>query len=741
MHVTRGRVGHILRKTIAVLIVIILDVCAGSCPKDCSCQDVGSGTTVECDNKGLTDFPPGIPRNVIRLSLNGNCFKRLSRSQFSRFPNLTYLDIGNNMNDGCQQYMTTEIDADAFKDAAKLTTLLMKMCQVYHLPKTVFKPLKKLEKIDISNNFFTLNASITSISYIESGNLAHLQLSSLGNTQEYVDLSEASLHMLSKFRIKELHIDFNFIALVYPGLRTSLPDIEVLTISHNNINTLKIGGAWEVLTLPRLKRLDGSYQRWNTALGVHHNHSSQVSSLTTHAKKSCSLTITLPDTLEWLSLSHLAGHDNVLYGCFIAKNLRYVDLSHYHIYHVPEALFFDCGNLEYVSLQACTISTFHPDLIRSATKLKTLLFGGNNISSVMKNDRGRIFHNQNKMETLDLAENMIKDNDLNKYIFKSLTNLISLNLSGNLLTGLDTKLLDPCTNLRLLNLSRNAFKFISMEFRLWLQNKDIGVDFLDNPFVCDCTTKHFVIWFHKTPVNLINRMTTRCLYNLKSIPIISLRLSDFVQKCQGPVEMRAVTIVGCILVLLIVLVVCAGTVGYRYRWKLRYFWFMASEVLRRKEETRDETVYDYDAFVAYSKGDALWVTGTLVPALEDGSDIRLCIHDRDFFFGHIIGETIVSSIAKSRKTILILSRHFLQSSWCYFEMQMARSHLLSSGKDVILLVILEDLPPSQVAHSGTLQTLLATKTYLQWPREEGQELFWQKLTAALRKPNENAPMA
>ena len=617
MHATRGHVGQILRKTIALLIVTILDVCVGSCPKECSCEAIGNGTTVECDNKKLTDFPPGIPRNVIRLSLQGNCFNRLSRSQFSHFPILTYLDISTNMNPECGTYMTTEIDADTFKGVTNLTIILMNNCQIYHLPKTAFKPLKKLERIEMSGNQFTLNASFTSIYYIESSNLAHLQLSGLGNTPEYIYFSETYLHVLSKFRIKELHIDSNHIAFVPAGLCESLPDIEVLTISKNNINTLEIGGAWEILTLPKLKRLDISYQEWHTQLGVPPNDISQLPTITTHPKKTCYLRIKLPVTLEWLSWSHLPGHNPVFYACFIAKNLRYADLSYYHNYHISEPLFLECGNLEYVSLQACAINVFHPDIISSATKLKTFLIGGNNISSVFRNDRGRIFHNQNKMENLDLAENKIENNDLNKETFTSLSNLISLNLSGNLLTDLETKLLDPCSNLRLLNLSRNAFTFISMEFRLWLEDRDITIDFLGNSFVCDCTTKNFVIWFHKTNINLLNRMTTSCFYNLKSIPIMSLRLSKFVQKCQGPVEMPAVTIVGCILVLLILLGVCAGSVGYRYRWKLRYFWFMASEVLRRKEETRDETVYDYDAFIAYNRGDAQWVTGTLVPALED----------------------------------------------------------------------------------------------------------------------------
>ena len=466
MQVTRGSVGLILPKIKVLLIVIILDVCVCSCPKDCSCRAIGNGTIVECDNKGLTDFPPGIPRNVVRLSLQGNCINKLSRSQFSHFPILTYVDISTNMNPGCGTYMNTEIDEDTFKDAANLTTILMNNCQIYHLPRTVFKPLRKLEKIEISDNFVTLNASITSLSYIESRNLTHLQLSGLGNHQEYVDFSETFLHVLSKFRIKELHINYNHIAYISAGLREYLPDIEVLTICKNNINTMKIGGAWELFTLAKLKRLDISYQDWHTQLDVPHNDISQVLTLQTQAKKSCYISFKLPDTLRWLAMSHLAGHNRVLYVCFRAKNLRYADLSYFHNYYISEPLFLECGNLEYVSLQACAINAFHPDIIRSATKLKTFLIGRNNISSVIRNDSGRIFYNQNKMENLDLAENMIKNNDLNKETFKPLTNLISLNLSGNSLTDLETKLLDPCSNLRLLNLSRNAFTFISVEFSI-----------------------------------------------------------------------------------------------------------------------------------------------------------------------------------------------------------------------------------------------------------------------------------
>ena len=65
---------------------------------------------------------------------------------------------------------------------------------------------------------------------------------------------------------------------------------------------------------------------------------------------------------------------------------------------------------------------------------------------------------------------------------------------------------------------------------------------------------------------------------------------------------------------------------------------------------------------------------------------------------------------------------------------MAQSRLFTSGKDVILLALLEPLPDRMV--SKTLKGLLETKTYVEWIENDtyGQKLFWEKLYESVKAP-------
>ena len=65
---------------------------------------------------------------------------------------------------------------------------------------------------------------------------------------------------------------------------------------------------------------------------------------------------------------------------------------------------------------------------------------------------------------------------------------------------------------------------------------------------------------------------------------------------------------------------------------------------------------------------------------------------------------------------------------------MAQSRLFTSGKDVILLALLEPLPDRMV--SKTLKGLLETRTDVEWTENDtyGQKLFWEKLYESVKAP-------
>ena len=114
-----------------------------------------------------------------------------------------------------------------------------------------------------------------------------------------------------------------------------------------------------------------------------------------------------------------------------------------------------------------------------------------------------------------------------------------------------------------------------------------------------------------------------------------------------------------------------------------------------------EAQYEYDAFVVYDKNDFEWTRNELHENLDlkDGEDevdnqtrFRLCFHERDFMPGATIEENIYKAIESSRKIVVVLSRNFLQSKWCEFELQMARIECVEKGRNLIIAVMLEPLP-------------------------------------------------
>ena len=182
-------------------------------------------------------------------------------------------------------------------------------------------------------------------------------------------------------------------------------------------------------------------------------------------------------------------------------------------------------------------------------------------------------------------------------------------------------------------------------------------------------------------------------------------------------------------------IIIAGFVNaiYKKRWCIRYHYFIARNMLvnSRKQEVMQE--YQWDVFVSYNRHDKDWVDEILQPTLEDEHQIKLCLHERDFELGAQITEQIIGSIDNSRKTLLILSPHFVQSTWCKYEMDMAHSKLFTKGQDILLLAILK--PLDNVEISKTLRALLEKKTYVEWSDNPfGQKLFWTKLIKALEVP-------
>ncbi|KAA0187122.1 hypothetical protein HAZT_HAZT002599 [Hyalella azteca] len=135
----------------------------------------------------------------------------------------------------------------------------------------------------------------------------------------------------------------------------------------------------------------------------------------------------------------------------------------------------------------------------------------------------------------------------------------------------------------------------------------------------------------------------------------------------------------------------------------------------------------YDAFISYSYKDEKFVNETLVPGLESGDPkYRVCLHYRDWIPGEYIQEQILTSVKASRRTIVVLSKNFIESVWGQLEFKAAHSQALKDKTNRIIVVVYGDVPPSEELE-GELKLYVSTNTYLKW----GDPKFWERLRYAM----------
>ena len=193
----------------------------------------------------------------------------------------------------------------------------------------------------------------------------------------------------------------------------------------------------------------------------------------------------------------------------------------------------------------------------------------------------------------------------------------------------------------------------------------------------------------------------------------------------------------------IVIVIALSIFVYRHKWGVLKFFLLEYITNRRLYQEFDESEeeYEYDAFISFHSDDHDWVLNELYEHLDityenadtddDQRRFKLCIHERDFVPGELIEENILRSIESSRKTVVVLSRNFLQSAWCEFELQIARKECIERGRDLIIAVLLEHLP-ADIKISRSVERLIRKNTYIEWPTDPlGRINFWNRMRSAL----------
>ncbi|XP_005293686.2 toll-like receptor 2 isoform X1 [Chrysemys picta bellii] len=352
-------------------------------------------------------------------------------------------------------------------------------------------------------------------------------------------------------------------------------------------------------------------------------------------------------------------------------------------------------------------------------------------------------------------------NTVTMEIFKCLPiTLHYLDLSYSELDRLEMSYFVRCQDLQELKLSGNKIKFIPSEWRcpslriLAMDGNSFGVisegSFVNmpeltslkagnNPYHCTCDLYGFLQETRrKGKLTLLDWPEGWTCYHPESL--LDMGVSAYtpgLTECDVRVVV-AISVSITAVVIIATMVLC---------WKFDVLWYLQAtyRIIRSKYRARHAQparAYAYHAFISYSCSDADWVRQELLQRLESSSPpYRICIHERDFTPGKWIIDNIIENIESSYKVIFVLSRSFVDSEWCNYELYFAHQRAVGLGYEDVILVVKEAIDPQSLPNKFCkLRKMLSTKTYLEWPSEPSrQPFFWIQLRNVLGKPGAAEP--
>nr|QFE31826.1 toll-like receptor 23-1 [Sillago sinica] len=312
-------------------------------------------------------------------------------------------------------------------------------------------------------------------------------------------------------------------------------------------------------------------------------------------------------------------------------------------------------------------------------------------------------------------------------LFWPIPNLQTLDLTNNKIRSLDFLVTANLHALSLLTLSENGLSVISQTVFQSLPALTY-LDLTDNPLTCECSNSGFNQWVQSNnQTQVVNGHQYTCAFPVSQQGQMFL---DFdVQSCWVDASFVCFISSSC----LVVLTLLASFIYHFLRWQLAYAYYLFLAFLYDKKRRRRGKPLQYDAFVSYNVHDEAWVCEEMLPVLEGQQGWRLCLHHRDFQPGKPIVDNITDAIYGSRRTICVISQHYLQSEWCSREIQMASFRLFDEQEDVLILLFLEDIPAMQLSPYYRMRSVVKRRTYLSWPqagRHPG--IFWENVRRALK---------
>ncbi|KAK7114074.1 hypothetical protein V1264_000198 [Littorina saxatilis] len=656
----------------------------------CCCQIPGFDEVVaNCSrHSGKLKYIPKLPGNVTFLDFSGNRMVNISYGFFENITNVSSVDLSyNNLKTLAPEafrgvrfsciIMDNNFNLDISTygstvfNVSTLREVHLSNAYVVSVPDDIFRSSPGLKRVYLKNvNLRSWNT----VMFQQLKDLQVLELS--GNDMRFITGDKTS----SFESLTDLNLVFNdldrFPRSCVHGRKSIFPSLQKLNLSRNSIVKVSSYG----LCFPSLQVLD---------IG-----NNPIAKLVTNVFGSRNF-----PRLTCLHMEHLEVRE-IQYRAFNNTSLQYLSLMYNYvdfvIENVNESSFRGLDNLVFLQLEQNYLDNkMFLRLFGHLTTLKYLFIGNTYFDRITTDTFAPFPH----LKSITLHRNFFWE--IPEGVFDGLQNLTHLDISNSRITTVreGTFSGDLIGRLEHLDLSGNFFR-------------------------CDCDLLWFRWWLRSNTSLFDNSWSVYQCQNLPDTNVTYFQMNE--QVCLMSHDASVFTVV---VVTLLMIILTLVAVVFRYRWAIRLLLY---EAFRGKGHNSQlpANLFRFDLFVSYAEEDVSWVRSHLLPELELGQGVRLCIHQRDFTPGQNIVDNIYQSVQDSRKVLMVFSRHFARSQWCQFELALCLSHVVEHD-DTMLVTCVDDVT-SSTELTPTMMAVLNTTTYIQWAEEDDAKAsFWGRMRMAL----------
>ena len=730
----------------AILIVgLIVGLIAYQADAVCKYKHLPEGKIANCSGQNLINVPKDIDKDTTILDLSNNEITSLFNESFESLPMLEKLSLKNNT--------IRKVDMDTFTK------------------------LKHLHGLDMSYNSPGGLKLIRNITYgLQFTNISDVNFTNVEDPYRTGKVIYShDLEFAKNTSIKRLDMSGNMIEAIEDtsAFEKFPPGLEILDVSDNRpilatfIFNFYLLSNLKVLYADKLNNHHfGIPDRHSVGLYTDtsennqvvnsfnkHNLSNTNKKTSEHRKhkkpkdfQGSSWCLQLPQKLEEFYCRHSMLPFDIPKIEFCSNNsLRRVYFGHNAIYRWMGPL-KGLSSLEHIDLSVNLCDYISDDFFMNLSTLKSLSVSGNFIGYVIE-DRENENPNGHpcpwskpliNLESLDLFLNKIRK--LPRNCFSTLRNLEKLILRDNSLSEWTLEI-RHMPNISYIDLSGNNIDRLPKETMDHLSEvatrMNVTVNLTGNGLECTCKDIDFLEWIETANIEFVKRHEYKCRNSgreYSNLTDIRQIIAELKRNCVDYTFLNTVLsiLIGCF-----TLFVLYGIYN-RYKWKLSYMYYMTWGRYNLPQDV-DREEFIYDAYISYSEEDTPFAEAELAAHLEDMHGLSLYLFERDCKPGRNIYATAVDKIEKSRKTILLLSRAYINNPRCLYELNIANVKLIyrNASPSSVYLIKLESIPTHDIPLE--ILRLFQSEMFVEYPRDQDDyTLFWERLKNTIKPSPESA---